>query len=213
MFSLHSVRRWCPSSRPLIASPAVFGQRITGIHTPPRCWLSWPYVSYAGERTKFGACCGLQWSLPSWRRRLPPAEAYRSFTGGKQKCVESAKEKRMRRILKRLNYATEGDAHPIPNTREWHPQEAQHQPKRGQGGEKRRLCFDSNEAEAEAEAAVAAAEEQMNFHLRNLSSRLKDLDVSRPKISAFEEIQVHVAGDRAAATPMPSFANSFCHHI
>ncbi|CDJ35972.1 ribosome recycling factor domain-containing protein, putative [Eimeria mitis] len=98
----------------------------------------------------------------------------------------------MRRMLKKLNYVAEGDAPHKENTRDWQPQEHQ-QTRRGRE-EKDRGSFDSKNTEAEAEAALEAAQQQMNGHLGDLVSRLKDLDVSRPKISTFEDIQVQVAG-------------------
>lgn len=191
MLFLRSLGRWAPDSLPPSVVSLVSAWRVTGPQGQrSSCVFGW-CVSKAGGKTKSRGGFGLHWNMAAcWGFSLP-VEWSRSFSSGKQKCGDTAKEKKMRRMLRRLNYVAQ-EAQPRENTRGCQTQEQQ-QPRRGRGGEKDRGDYDSKKTEAEAEAAVAAAQQQMNGHLRNLSSRLKDLDVSRPKITTFEEIQVQVA--------------------
>lgn len=191
MLCLRNFGGWAHVGFPTPVVRSISVQSITGHHRLLKSCLYGPSVSNFGGRKKLTSAFGLH--SASRGEFLPLFGSSRPFSGGKQKSGETAKQKRMRRMLKKLNYVTEEDTPSMETTSDWQSKDLQQQRRGERGGEKDR-GYDSKKTEAEAEAAVAAAQQQMNRHLHNLSVCLKDLDVARPKISTFEEIKVQAAG-------------------
>ncbi|CDJ49270.1 ribosome recycling factor domain-containing protein, putative [Eimeria brunetti] len=191
---LRRLGRRDPSSLAALTGFPVVAQKISGPYRLPGSCPCGSYdINFRG-RQELRASFGLHWTLASSGGPFRLAESSRSFSGGKQKCGETAKEKRARRMLKKLNRVSEEDTQPRENTGDWRPPEQRQQARRGREGEKDKGGFDSKKVEAEAASAVAAAQQQMNGHLMNLCTRLKELDVARPKLDTFEEIRLQAAG-------------------
>ncbi|XP_022590138.2 uncharacterized protein LOC34623222 [Cyclospora cayetanensis] len=117
--------------------------------------------------------------------------AVRCFAGGKQKGGETAKEKKLRRLLRKINpdaanmgeHAGEVD----DDSRDCQYQRQQ----RRKGAEREgRAAAGLEGFEAEAEAA----RQQMENQLQHLAGKLKEMQISRPHVEVFEQIQVHVGG-------------------
>lgn len=122
---------------------------------------------------------------PCWFRKGAPGAlgTIRCSSGGKSKGGENAKEKRIKRLLRKLN--TNAANQDEPEARETgYPKET---------GETRRGGARGGGLEG-FDVAAAAAQQQMQKQLEMLESRLKEFQVTRPQLDMFERIQVHIAG-------------------
>ncbi|KAL8439282.1 hypothetical protein Efla_003919 [Eimeria flavescens] len=95
---------------------------------------------------------------------------------------ESAKEKRLRRMLKKLNTSAD--------SKETHSAAGEREERRPAAAA---AAADRGRAAEESRKAAAAAEQQMLLQLQRLEMKLKELQVTRPQPETFERIQVQVA--------------------
>lgn len=126
---------------------------------------------------------GAEWCL----RGLggPYLAAIRRASGGAGKGGESAKEKKLRRLLKKLN--SDASQKRSPGGREPHEEDTADRQQRRSGADRERVL-------ADCESVAAAAEQQMRRQLMHLEGKLKELQVARPQPEVFERISVHIAG-------------------
>ena len=175
--------------------PSLNSPQLRGAGVPLRTFTRYPFRWYDHDfEIETGGRLGpTHWSV-SWIQAGGPhtsrfealgrAEAPRWFSGGKQKGGESAKEKKLRRLLKKLNPSEVNEA---DETEETEGASDRHQHRR-KGGEREGAGLRL----AQFEDAATEAQQQMEKSLQQLTCRLKEMQVARPQIEIFEKIQVHI---------------------
>ncbi|KAL8274357.1 hypothetical protein Esti_001679 [Eimeria stiedai] len=155
-----------------------------------------PWENTFVKSLKGGACaasvCGGRSFLERCGGSSSHADQGRWASEGKVKRGESAKEKKLRRLLNKLN-AVEDKSKQLAGAAPHEAEEGGPTRQRGRGesggGDNSRATV-----EAECKQIAVRAEQHMQQQLQHLESRLKGLQVARPQLETFERIQVHVGG-------------------